>query len=174
MYTIIRYVSDVKGKQGETLLPVSCEREGVMAKNDKGRRDVWFGTEGITLMNYLATQEGRPGGEIARKALFEYASNRVGYRDIIRDAVLDLMRALLPDGQYDPVDDPREQEAVHILGVLLQSAYAAEGIAAAITLLFAENVLEMSTLHIPLVGDSATIEGEEGDEPEAETPHEEQ
>jgi len=168
------YLMSMDEKHVETRKPVTCERKGAMAKNDKSRRDVHFGVEGIHLMNSLARSEGRPGGEIAREALFDYVRKRTGYRDIVRDAVLDLMRALLPDGQYDPVDDPREQEAVHILGVLLQSAYAAEGIAAAITLLFAENVLEMSTLHIPLVGDSATIEGEEGDEPEAETPHEEQ
>ena len=73
------------------------------------------------------------------------------YRDSVRDAVLGIFRAMLPDEQYDPSDDPRQEEAVSYLGELLNSPYAAEGIQQAFDLLLAQNVEVMSKLSIPLL-----------------------
>jgi hypothetical protein len=64
---------------------------------------------------------------------------RSNKRDCIRDAMIHLLHALAPDEQYDPAEDPRQEEAVLRLGSLLESDAAAEGIALAITLLLAQN-----------------------------------
>lgn len=145
-----------------------------MGKEDKkDRHDIRWGRELPRLLR-LAARSGKTPGEIARQALVEYELSQSEFKDMVRDAVLALMRALLPDERYDPLVDPRQQEAEQILGALLHSGFAAEGIAEAFTLLFAENMLEMSNLRIPTVGESDSIEGEPREEPKMETPHEEQ
>ena len=97
----------------------------------------------------LTTREKRSTGEIARKALIQYELGLGHFKDTVRDAILDLFEVLLPDGRYDPEDDTRQEQAVQHLGTMLDSMSAAEGIAEAFTLLLAENMVQMSTLHVP-------------------------
>lgn len=123
-----------------------------------------FGKEGARLER-MAKREGKSWGEIVRQALIDRELSQSMFKDTARDAVLALFAVLLPDERFDPVEDERQEKAIQYLGALLNSMSAAEGIAAAFTLLFAENMLEMSAIRIPLVGESDSIEGE---------PHEEQ
>jgi hypothetical protein len=126
-------------------------RSSRMKKDDKVHRDIWFGQEGIQRLERLAYTCRSSQGEIARQALIEYEISRTQFRDTVRDAVLAVFRAQIPDELYDPVDDPRQEESVRHLGELLNSPYAAEGIAEAFSLLFAQNMLSMSSLHFPSV-----------------------
>ena len=57
-------------------------------------------------------------------------------RDAIRDTVLAVAEAMEPDGQYDPADDPRPTQAIHLLAQLLEEPLVAEGIAAALRTLW--------------------------------------
>ena len=140
-------------------------------KND--RHDIRWGKE-LPRLKRLAVRSGMTPGEIARRALMEYELSQSEFKDTVREAVLVLFRALLPDEQYDPLEDTRQMEAIHYLGALLHSGFAAEGIAEAFTMLFAENMLEMSNLRFPPVGNSALSSSELSDEHESGTHEEKQ
>jgi hypothetical protein len=123
-----------------------------MKKEEKSdRHDIRWGKE-LSRLKRLTARSGMSAGEIARQALIDYELSRSEYRDTVRDAVLALFQSLVPDEQYDPVEDPRQQEALQALGDVLHSGFAAEGIAEAFTSLLAENTLAMSTLRVPSVG----------------------
>lgn len=63
-------------------------------------------------------------------------------RDKIRDAVLDLYRAQLPDDQYDPADDHRQEDAVKKIIHLTGSPVIAEAIQQALNVIIGENILK--------------------------------
>lgn len=65
---------------------------------------------------------------VIREALLLYELEQSYVRDNVRDAVLALAAAVAPDGQYDPADDPRPEQAVLALAALLGSVPAAEGV----------------------------------------------
>lgn len=120
-----------------------------MGDSAKARRDTYWGKEGVHRLGRLSSSSGESPDKIARQALIEYELSRSEFRETVRNAVLDLFQVLIPDELWDPADDPRQDQAVRFLGTLLNSAYAAQGIADAFSLLYAENMLAMSTLRIP-------------------------
>ena len=95
---------------------------------DKVRRDLFLGTDGIERLERLAKVSGQSHSEVTREALIKYEVAQSLFRDTVRSAVINLFRAQIPDGQYDPAEDTRQEEAVRRLGDLLGSHYAAEGI----------------------------------------------
>ncbi len=119
------------------------------------RRDTYWGEEGVQRLERLSSLSGESPDKIARQALIEYELSRAQFRDTVRDTVLNLFQALIPDECYDPTDDPRQDQAVRSLGELLNAPYAAQGIADAFSLLFTENMLAMSTLRFPSVESDA-------------------
>lgn len=98
-------------------------------------QDIYFGDEGFQRLTRLAQRESRSNGDVVRDALIQYELNGSLLQDVVRDAVLALFNALLPDEAYDPVDDPRQAQTVLELAQLLNSVYAAQGIAQALILL---------------------------------------
>jgi hypothetical protein len=111
-----------------------------MGTKDKDpRRDIWWGDDGIERLDRLCASFSDTAASIARRALLEFELRQVEIRDMVCDAVLDLLQAQVPDGQYDPADDPREALATARLGALLGSSYAAQGVAEAFRLLLAHN-----------------------------------
>jgi len=100
---------------------------------EKRRRDISWGPDGIGRLERLAQVSGSSQSEVAREALIAYEVNQATYRDTVRDATLALIQACMPDEQFDPSEDPRQEEAVKRLGELLGSYYAAEGVQLAIT-----------------------------------------
>lgn len=113
------------------------------------RLDVAWGKEGKERLVRLSQLEGHTAGVIARQAVYEYEINRSLFRDTVCQAVLQLFQVLVPDGQYDPVEDSRQEEAVAYLGTLLHNPYAAEGIAQAFTMLLAHNL--QADLQVPVL-----------------------
>jgi hypothetical protein len=111
---------------------VRQRKELKMDEEERTRRDIRFGKDGIERLERLARESNKSSADIAREAVFAYEVAQSGFRDTVRDAVLNLYHVMQPDGQYDPVDDPRSEDAVRKLGTLLGSMYAAEGIQLAI------------------------------------------
>lgn len=117
------------------------------SKEEKDRRDTRWGTEGLRRLDRLAGLEKRSSAEIARQALIQYELDQSYFRDTVREGVLDVLRTLLPDEQFDPVDDTRQDEAVVALGMLLNSVYAAQGIRDALEAAFVRN--QIVSLEVP-------------------------
>lgn len=113
------------------------------------RHSIRWGRELSRLMR-LSAKTGKSPGDIARQAVIEYEIGQSLFRDTVRDAVLALVQACVPDGQYDPIEDPRQEEAVRHLGGLLNSMYAAEGIQSAFTLLLTQNPHILAELNVPV------------------------
>ena len=104
------------------------------ARSDK--LDIRWGREGVQRLRRLSAYSGDSSVMIARQALLEYELSRAEFRDTVREAVLELMRSLVPDNQHNPVNDSgREERALRTLGELLNSNYAAQGVADALSLL---------------------------------------
>jgi len=127
---LIRHLSD--GKKGERM------------SQDKTHRDIFLGREGIERLERLAQGNGASQSEIARHALIAYEVSQSLYRDTVRDATLALIQACMPDELYDPVDDPRQEDAVKHLGEILGSYYAAEGVQLAIVRTVAQGISSMA------------------------------
>lgn len=121
-----------------------------MNKDEKQQhRDIWLGRAGVERLERLARVCRSSHGEVTREALVAYELSRSEFRDTVKEAIIQVIRAAIPDEQYDPVDDPRMEEAVRYLGHLLNSPFAAEGIALAMTLFFAQNPHILPGLTIP-------------------------
>lgn len=101
----------------------------------KVRRDIYFGDGGMRRLFRLIEMTGHEAGDVVRSALIEYELNQTALRDVVRDAVLDLARSILPDGRDDPTQDTRREQAERSLAELLNSLYAAQGIAQALVIL---------------------------------------
>jgi len=99
------------------------------------RRDIYFGDEGMRRLLRLVETTGSDAAEIVRAALILYELQHSLLRDQVRDAVLSLALALLPDERNDPAVDDRREQAERFLAELLDSTYAAQGIAEALNLL---------------------------------------
>jgi hypothetical protein len=128
----------------------------MMEDSEKKRyRNLYLGGDGIERLDRLVTASGSTAGEIARKALLDYEIQQSLYRDLVRDATLRLFLALRPDELYDPADDPRQEEAIRLLGGLLGSQFAAEGIASAFTHLLIHNGGDLIVPDIPFGGTDA-------------------
>ncbi len=65
-------------------------------------------------------------------------------RDDIRNAILTVGQAIVPDGQYDPADDPRLEQAISALGQLVEDMTFAEAVADALRTLWRQWVLEQA------------------------------
>jgi hypothetical protein len=126
------------------------------SKEEKARRDTHWGTDGLQRLDRLARLEKRSGAEIARQALIDYELGKSYFRDTVREAVLGVLRALLPDEQFDPVDDIRQDEAVGVLGMLLNSVYAAQGIRDALEAVVVRN--QLLSLEVPAAQSSDPYE----------------
>lgn len=114
-----------------------------MEQNGRDRHSVRWGKELPRLIR-LAQLHGRSTGEIAREALISYEVTQSQFRDTIRDTVLSLYRASIPDEMYDPSDDPRQENAVRSLADMLGNIYVAEGIQLAI-MQIAQGEISMQT-----------------------------
>lgn len=98
----------------------------------QAKLDIDFGP----LLDQIAAEaeaSGKKRGELVRELVRESLLARAAIAGQVRQAVLDLAAAVEPDERYDPADDPREAEALGRLARLLGSAYAAQGVAAALT-----------------------------------------
>ena len=118
---------------------MQVDEEKAMANEEKARRDTYWGADGLRRLDRLSSGEGRSGTDIAREALIEYEMSQSSFRDTVRDRILDLYNALLPNDAFDPIDDPRREKATIALAEVLNSVYAAQGIASALTLLQNQN-----------------------------------
>ena len=143
LYYGVRQMSDKRKRQ----------KGMAQEKEEKTKRDVRFGREGMARLTRIAKQEQTTPSEIVRKSVIKYELDNAEFRDTVRDGVLTLLAALIPDERYDPEDDPRQDQAVLDLGVLLDSLYGAQGVAAALTLVLAHNSGEIRLPPLPLESD---------------------
>lgn len=107
-----------------------------------GRTDTTVGISetDATRLARLAPHFGGKVGAV-REALLELELRQSYIRDLVRDAVLQAAADVTPDGQYDPVDDPRPEQAVGRLAALLGSMPAAEGIVMALQSIMTERLV---------------------------------
>lgn len=110
----------------------------------KDRLDVYLGADLLAWLEAESQAAGTAKAEIIKEALRERRLARSLLAEQIRQAVLALSVAIEPDERYDPADDPRESEALSVLARLLGSAYAAQGIADALSGLWAARHLPES------------------------------
>lgn len=99
----------------------------------KDRLDVYLGADLLAWLEAESQAAGTAKAEIIKEALRERRLARSLLAEQIRQAVLALAAAIEPDERYDPTDDPREAEALAALAQFLGSAYAAQGIADALS-----------------------------------------
>lgn len=85
------------------------------------------------LLELDATALGTTPGALLRDCYRDWRISQAETADRIRVQVLCLAEASQPDERFDPADDPRASLAIENLAALLGSAYAAQGIADALT-----------------------------------------
>lgn len=107
----------------------------------RDRLDVYLGAETLAWLESESQAAGKGKAEIIKEALRDRRLAQSTIADLIREATIALARSIEPDERYDPVDDPREAEALSALARLLGSAYAAQGIADALNALWVQRTL---------------------------------
>lgn len=101
------------------------------------RLDIDFGPM-LDLIEQEAATVGLSRGAMVRQIVQDGLALRASLKAATCQAALDLARAIAPDERDDPADDEREPRAIAALAVLLGSQPAAEGIAEALSALWAE------------------------------------
>lgn len=108
----------------------------------KDRLDVYLGSDLLAWLEAESQASGASKAELIKDALRDWRLSQFQIASQIRRAVLLLAEAIEPSEEFDPADDPRAPLATEALGRLLGSAYAAQGIADALSELWTER-------HIP-------------------------
>lgn len=95
------------------------------------RLDVYLGDLRAEL-DVVAQTTGRTAGDVMREAYLLWRLSQSGTVDAVRNATLDCIAALQPDGRHDPEDDTRIEAPIQALAQALGSYYAALGVVEAL------------------------------------------
>lgn len=106
------------------------------------RLDVDYGLELLAYLKATAEARGVSTSVVAKEIARDARLRDALFAQFITEAALAVGRAIPPDEQYDPTDNPRLEAATRQLAALFGSLPAAQGIASALTVLWAEWVLE--------------------------------
>lgn len=101
---------------------------------------IYFDEASRARLDRLVAHDGNRA-DVIREALLQLELHQSYTRDQVRNAVLAVAAAEESDGQYDPADDPRPEQAVSVLAERLGSLPAAEGVQLALRQLWLRNTL---------------------------------